>query len=862
MIRSTLSSLLRRLSIRQKLMFITMASSMAALLLVAGAFLIFEYYNFRATMQRDLATLAVITGQQSTAAMTFGSKDEAREILERLRAKSGIEAAALYLGTNVFVQYYAGQTNLPPVPAHPGSDGWHFHDGQLTGFQHIEQSGNHVGAIYLRSDLQELHDQLWSHALIIVFFTLVALAAAQLLAIRLQKIISRPIFHLAETARLVSTDKDYALRARKESGDELGQLIDGFNAMLAQIQKHDGALKDTNEELEKRVEERTRDLRVEIAERRRAEAALQEQFSRITLLNQITQAISERQNLENILQVVLRQLEDHFAIAAGLVCLSGTEPSSLRIAAVRQKNSPDGLMLEVPADSLISLPETWLESCARGEMVHLADTAKAAGELAGKLFRAGLTSAVAAPMRVENELFGVLLVARRQPDAFTGGECEFLHALCEHVALATHQAQLHEQLEKAYNELHQTQQAVMQQERLKALGQMASGIAHDINNALSPVVGFADLIVEAESGLSDDSKRHLRYIRTAGEDIAHIVARLREFYRQRDEADSDAVFQLQPNQLVTQVVDMTRPRWRDIPQGHGIMIEVRTELDPNVSEFAGLESEIREALTNLIINAVDAVPKGGIITLRTRAGEEKSGATNDDVSKFVVLEVSDNGTGMDENTRRRCLEPFFSTKGRRGTGLGLAMVYGVLDRHEGRIEIESELGVGTTMRLIFPVRKITSPDTQAGSDKLRPAPCRILCLDDEAPLRELLNDMLKRDGHDVAVADGGQTGLDIFRAAMGEGRPFDAVITDLGMPYVDGREIAAIIKHESPATPVIMLTGWGTFMKDDGALPAHTDGILSKPPRIREIRSMLHRLTRHAGPSRKKSKPKLMSLKA
>ena len=843
MTRAKIKLLLRRLSIRQKLMFITMATSVAALLLAAVAFLIFEYFTFRATLQRDLATLAVITGDQSSAALRFKDKDGAREILKRLQVKPGIEAAGLYLGTNAFVQFCSSTNKQSPnVPEHAGPDGWQFQDGYLSGFQQIQQSGNSIGAIYLRSNLDELRSQLWSHAVIILGCILGALAAAQILATRLQRIISRPVFHLAETARQVSRGKNYALRASKESDDELGQLIDGFNDMLARIQERDGALKGANDELEKRVEERTLNLRVEITERQRAEAGLKEQFSRISLLNQITHAISERQDLGSILQVVLWQLEEHFAIETGLVGLSEPAEPTLRIAASRVKNQSPDFKREWPVDMLISLQDAGLELCAGGELVCLADTAGAAGLMAEKFSRAGLASVVAVPMLVQTELFGVIIAARAKVDAFSAGEWEFLRTLSEHVALAAHQVQLHEQLEKAFNELRQTQQIVMQQERLKALGEMASGIAHDINNALSPIVGFADLIVEAEPGLSGNSKRHLQYVRTAGEDIAHIVARLRDFYRPRDEADSDSRSLMKPNLLVMQVVDMTRPRWRDIPQGNGIMIELQTQLDPDVSEFAGLESEIREALTNLIINAVDAVPTGGVITIRTRTFEEPPVQPEKGAAKFVIMEVSDNGTGMDEPTRRRCLEPFFSTKGRRGTGLGLAMVYGVLERHEGRIEIESEPGRGTTIRLIFPVRQIALVDPVAEADHPPLAPCRILCLDDEAPLRELLNDMLKRDGHDVMVAGDAKEGLELFHTAGSEGRKFDVIITDLGMPYVNGREVANIIKHESPATPVIMLTGWGAFMKGDGTLPPHIDGMLSKPPRIQAIRSMLRHL--------------------
>jgi CheY-like chemotaxis protein len=313
------------------------------------------------------------------------------------------------------------------------------------------------------------------------------------------------------------------------------------------------------------------------------------------------------------------------------------------------------------------------------------------------------------------------------------------------------------------------------------------------------------------------------------------VARLREFYRTRDEEEP-----LQPvnlNVLVEQVVEMTRPRWRDIPQSNGITIEMETDLAPDISELAGIESEMREAFTNLVLNAVDAMPLGGKITLRTRVIRQQSGGK---YPTHIVVEVADSGTGMDAETRKRCLEPFFSTKGKRGTGLGLAMVYGVLKRHEGTIDIQTEPGQGTTFQLKFPIRvglqKI--PDDE-GAKPL--ASLRILCIDDEPLLRELIKEILEREGHSIEVSDSGQSGLDEFRLGRERGRPFDVVITDLGMPYLDGRQVAKAIKHESADTPVIMLTGWGAFMKEDGNAPEHVDAIISKPPRSKELRDILNR---------------------
>jgi CheY-like chemotaxis protein len=268
------------------------------------------------------------------------------------------------------------------------------------------------------------------------------------------------------------------------------------------------------------------------------------------------------------------------------------------------------------------------------------------------------------------------------------------------------------------------------------------------------------------------------------------------------------------------------------------MVEMRTDFDANLAPLVGIESELREALTNLILNAVDAIPTGGIITVRTRVGSRSPS----EAPTHVLLEVGDTGVGMSEETRKRCLEPFYSTKGKRGTGLGLAMVYGVMERHGGQIDIESQLGQGTVIKLILPIRLLPGANPVAYGDEGASLPLNILCIDDEPLLRELLKEILERDGHRVSVADGGQSGVDEFRAAVSRQHPFDVVLTDLGMPYFDGRQVVKTIKEESPATPIIMLTGWGTFMKEDGDMPDQVSGILTKPPRSNELREMLRRV--------------------
>jgi signal transduction histidine kinase len=398
-------------------------------------------------------------------------------------------------------------------------------------------------------------------------------------------------------------------------------------------------------------------------------------------------------------------------------------------------------------------------------------------------------------------------------------------------------------LQKAYEELRQTQQVVVQQERLRALGQMASGVAHDVNNALSPIVAYSELLLTSLPDLPDVSRHQLQIIKQAGEDISQIVARMREFYRRR--SDSEPLVQVDINQIIHEVIELTRPRWRDLSQRDGVSIQIQQDLELSLPLLLSDPSEFREALINLVFNAIDALPQGGIITFATRSitvpVPEKNGASE----RLLQVEVKDNGTGMEEKVRQRCLEPFFSTKSLHGgTGLGLAMVYGMVQRHDGNIEIDSSPGRGTCLRLIFPIREKTP---QAVRDTLPPVKLKhtlyILCIDDDEPIRQLLDDCLTNFHHRVITASNGEQGIELFRAARLKNTPFEAVITDLGMPKMDGQQVARIIKAESPHTPIILLTGWGKMMKDNGETAPEVDAVVGKPPHMQELNDLLLRIT-------------------
>jgi signal transduction histidine kinase/ActR/RegA family two-component response regulator len=594
------------------------------------------------------------------------------------------------------------------------------------------------------------------------------------------------------------------------------------------------------DEQERRVRERTADLEAEVAVRREAEENAQSQLQRLNLLQQITRATSDRKDLYSIYDVVVRSLEEQLPVDLCCLCLYDAGSNVLTVSKVGPRCTSLARQLGLAERARLTIDSDALTHSIRGTPVSEPDTSQVTSPLSRRFSEAGLRSLVVSPLKIEERVFAVLIVARRQPQGFSNGKVKFLRQLSEHVGLAAHQAQLYEALKQAYDDLQQTQHAVMQQERLRALGQMASGIGHDINNALSPIALHTESLLESEPNLSPRVRESLQTIQRAMEGIAQTVARMREFYRPR--AAESAHLPVQLNPVALQVVDLTHARWGDMPQKRGHIITVRTDLAADLPTIPGVESEIREGLVNLVLNAVDAMPKGGTLTLRTKLLPGLQQGAN---AGYIEISVADTGVGMNDEVRRRCMEPFFTTKGERGSGLGLASVYGVVRRHGAEIDIRSVQGRGTTVSLIFPVPiapeapVATTPPrrTQAASERLR-----LLLVDDDTLFLKSLGDLLEADGHLVTETTGGQAAIDAFRAALQQRAPYSVVVTDLGMPYVDGRRVAAAVKEASPTTPVILLTGWGQRLMSDDDFPPNIDRVLTKPPKLRELRQTLAEL--------------------
>jgi signal transduction histidine kinase len=379
------------------------------------------------------------------------------------------------------------------------------------------------------------------------------------------------------------------------------------------------------------------------------------------------------------------------------------------------------------------------------------------------------------------------------------------------------------ELEAALKQLEQAQQQMVQQERLHAFGTMASGVAHDFNNALATILGFGEVALR-ECALHPDPAglhKYLNIIITAARDGADMVTRLREFYRPDEQGEPRVIIDL--NHLVDQAITITQPKWKSQALGAGKKIDIRTELSESPL-VAGDAGELREMLTNLIFNAVDAMPRGGRITMRTRVDGDR-----------VLVEVTDTGFGMTEEVRRRCLEPFFSTKGQHGTGLGLAMVYGIIERHGGILDLESTLGTGTTFVISLPKREAAA---QSGTHSFEQIdrPLHVLVVDDQPVLCTLLSEYLKNDCHTVVTVNSGTEALQCFAQER-----FDLVITDQAMPGITGEQLAMQIKTHFPNTPIILLTGFGEV--SDQASADVIDLVLAKPVSLIEFRHALVRAT-------------------
>ncbi|MEW6077348.1 MAG: PAS domain S-box protein [Thermodesulfobacteriota bacterium] len=381
------------------------------------------------------------------------------------------------------------------------------------------------------------------------------------------------------------------------------------------------------------------------------------------------------------------------------------------------------------------------------------------------------------------------------------------------------------ELERTVEELRQTQRRIIDQERQRALSLMASGIAHDFNNSLTSIQGISDLLLQTPEKMNNPKtvKDYITLINNAARDAAQIVRRLRKFYRP---GDNEPIGSVDVNALIEEALALTEPVWRSKAQARGAFITIEKDLEDKAA-ITGNRAEIHDVITNLIFNAVDAMPQGGTLRLLTRRDGE-----------WLEIIVNDSGIGMDSNVRAQCLNPFFTTKGEAGSGLGLATVQGIITRHGGEIRIESAPGRGTTFVLRLPAsihKQVPAPARQSPGGTL--PPLNILIVDDEEHQRLLLQKYLQKDNHRIQTASNGEDGMRKFS----EDR-YDLVITDLAMPNLSGTALARDIKRNAPDKPVILLTGFGDMPDTIKENQDIVDLVITKPVTLARLREAISQL--------------------
>jgi len=584
---------------------------------------------------------------------------------------------------------------------------------------------------------------------------LALLAVSNLIGLLIARRVWRPLQALSESVTQVSQGEHVPVPI--DSTDEVGDLTRAFNTMADQV--------------------------------REATSSLETRLAEMTGLLEATRLLSGTLELPEILQRLTEIARTLLKLDFVHIWFLDPTTATLVLQDCGEENRPRGEFR-----TRMNLQEGlsgWIMS-HQAPLVEADIQANPRVLNPGWLQAEGIVSFLGIPLVLKNTSVGVLSGMTRVHRDFSPNEVALAEALASQATIAIENARLVKNLQQALDDLKAAQNQLARTEALRATGELAAGMAHHLNNMLAVIGGQSELLMQKtrEPALC----RSLGIIEQTVRRAAEVIQRMHSFGRK--EPVSQAV-PLDLNRIAEEALELTRPRWKDQAEREGIQIEARLE-PGRIPAGAGDPASLKEALVNLLLNAVDALPGGGKITVRTWASEQQ-----------VHCSVTDNGLGMPEEVRQRAAQPFFTTKGPKSTGLGLSVTHGVVQRHGGSLAIESAEGKGTTVTINLPVFSATPAVRPAPT----PAPAavsarRILVIDDEAEVAETLAEILTRQGHTV---------------------------TDLGMPGMSGWKVAEAIKTMAPETPVILVTGWGDQVDLNSPAGRWVDSVLQKPFHMAEV---------------------------
>lgn len=439
------------------------------------------------------------------------------------------------------------------------------------------------------------------------------------------------------------------------------------------------------------------------------------------------------------------------------------------------------------------------------------------------LVEAGANCGLCLPIVMDGS-FDVLTLGHDGPRALSDTAIHILSELLAHAGLSIKNARLYTALQTAYGDLQKAQDAMVKAEKYRAIGELSAGVAHDFNNALSIILGRAQFLM---SSIKDKKVlKGLKSIEKASRDAANIVRRMQEFSRA---ATQKPYSRVDVNKLVREVLDIVEPRWRKLAQVEGVQLKVVHNLE-KVGPISGDAGELREALTNILFNAIDAMPDGGKLSLRTGVRRQS-----------VFIEVKDTGIGMPPEVQEKVFQPFFSTKA-DGMGLGLSLVYGTIKRHSGQIKIKSRPKKGTAVTLLFSI-DLSASEAREPAQPYLTRKATVLIVEDNPEVTRTLRQVLEGASHKVTAVTDGQKGIGKYRESK-----FDIVITDIGMPGLSGWEVSKAIKTHDPDARIIFITAWGVRLAPERIKESGASLVIQKPFEKSRILSAIENLLGSAPP--------------
>ena len=545
-----------------------------------------------------------------------------------------------------------------------------------------------------------------------------------------------------------------------------------------------------------------------------------EKAERLALIDNINKAISATLDLNSFFRVVAKAVADNAGYpwtslivpeGAAFVFKAGYTAKAAGVIATEP-------LLEIIHDKLRSVIETVSpEFISFSQLMNLGSP-----ERLQPVVDAGIRHLALFPIGDNVAAEAVMLVGSSRSDGFSHQELQLLKDLAVHLRIAWQNAQLYMQLKTAYDQLQEAQDRIIQSEKLRALGEMSSGVVHDFNNILAAILGRIQIIAAKLDKHGKWSGRqfltkNLELIEKAANDGSHILSRISEFTKKKP---TEKFVEIKIDRIIADTIELVRPRSHDRARGRGRSVEIEFHKRGDLLS-TGSPSELREVFTNLILNAFDAISGKGKISINAWPENDAT----------LMITIEDTGHGMNSETRKRIFEPFFTTKGAQGTGLGLSVAYGIIRRHKGFIEVESEPNHGAKFIIRLPHRKAAAEKTRSAKVRRRASPTgKILVVDDEESFREILVEILASGGH---RADSAPDGAEALR--MLAKKTYDVVVTDLGMTGLSGWELADAIYQNHPATKVVMATGWGVNLDKESLNVHHVHTLICKPFKIEEI---------------------------